>query len=178
MRKILDWIVLCTASFFMVAAVAAMPLSQEQVQNYIASFSEVQEFSEQNSMPQKAIDRHWPLSSSIELLAKDSSHYQNMTILVKKYNFDSAEQWANVGDRVMRAYFIAKEGATLDFIKKNYDEAVVRINSNPSYTEKHKQGVLLGMEKGYLRNVQKVKDVQPDLKVVSGLMDEIAALYN
>lgn len=178
MRKILDWIVLCTASFFMVAAVAAMPLSQEQVQSFIASFSEVQEFSEQNSMPQKAIDRHWPLSSSIELLAKDSSHYQNMTTLVKKYNFDSAEQWANVGDRVMRAYFIAKEGATLDFIKKNYDEAVVRINTNPSYTEQLKQSVLTGMEKGYLRNVQKVKDVQPDLKVVSGLMDEIAPLYN
>ena len=178
MRKILDWIVLCTASFFMVAAIAAMPLSQEQVQSYIASFSEVREFSEQNSMPQKAIDRHWPLSSSIELLAKDSSHYQNMTTLVKKYNFDSAEQWANVGDRVMRAYFIAKEGATLDFIKKNYDEAVVRINTNPSYTEQLKQSVLTGMEKGYLRNVQKVKDVQPDLKVVSGLMDEIAPLYN
>lgn len=178
MRKISGWIVLCVASLCMATAVAATSLSQEQVQNYIASFSEVQEFSEQNSMPQKAIDRHWPLSSSIELLAKDSSHYQNMTILVKKYNFDSAEQWANVGDRVMRAYFIAKEGATLDFIKKNYDEAVVLINSNPSYTEKHKQGVLLGMEKGYLRNVQKVKDVQPDLKVVSGLMDEIAALYN
>ena len=178
MRKVLDWIVLCTASFFMVAAVAAMPLSQEQVQSYIASFSEVREFSEQNSMPQKAIDRHWPLSSSIELLAKDSSHYQNMTTLVKKYNFDSAEQWANVGDRVMRAYFIVKEGATLDFIKKNYDEAVVRINTNPSYTEQLKQSVLTGMEQGYLRNVQKVKDVQPDLKVVSGLMDEIAPLYN
>ncbi len=178
MRKILDWIVLCTASFFMVAAVAATPLSQEQVQNYIASFSEVQSFGEQSSVQQKGIDRQRPLGSSIELLAKDSSHYQALTALVKKYHFQSPEQWADVGDRVMQAYFIVKQGATLDFIKKNYDEAIVRINTNPRYSEKHKQGVLTGMEKGYLRNVQNVKDAQPDLKVVSSLMDEIAPLYN
>ena len=178
MRKFLEWMVYCTASFVMVAAVAAMPLSQEQVQNYIASFSEVQSFGEQRSVQQKGIDQDRPLSSSIELLAKDSSHYQELAVLVKKYHFQSPEQWADVGDRVMQAYFIVKQGVTLDFIKKNYDEAVVRINTNPSYTEQLKQGVLTGMEKGYLRNVQNIKDAQPDLNVVSSLMDEIAPLYN
>lgn len=178
MRKVLEWLVLCATSFVMVAAVAASSLSQEQVQNYIASFAEVQSYGEQNPMPQKGIDRSRPLASSVELLDKDSAHYQELAALVKKYHFQSPEQWADVGDRVMRAYFVAKEGVTLEFIKKNYDEAVVRINSNPDYTQKHKQGVLQGMEKGYLRNVQNIKDAQPDLKVVSSLMDEIAPMYN
>ncbi len=177
MRKLLDRLVLGVVGLLMSAVAVAAPLTQAQVKNYIASFVEAQALAEQNPSPQKSIDRHRPLVSGIELLAKDSQLYQDLSNITQKYHFHNAEQWADVGDRVMNAYFIAKQGTTLEFIERNYKEAEERINSNPDYTEQHKKGVLAGMEKGYLRNVKKIQDAQPDLPAVTGLLDEIAPLY-
>lgn len=177
MRRFLNGLMFAVAALMMTAAVAATPLSRAQVENYIASFAEAQTFAEQNPLKQKDIDRHRPLVSSVELLAKDSLHYQGLSSIAQKYHFRNLEQWADVGDRVMNAYFIVKEGSSLEFIKRNYEEAEARINNNPDYSEQHKKGVLVGMKKGYLRNVKKIQDAQPDLPAVTGLMDEIAPLY-
>jgi len=177
MRKILDRMVLGVAALLVSAIVVAAPLTQVQVENYIASFAEAQMLAEQNPTQQKGIDRHRPLVSSVELLAKDSQLYQGLSSIAQKHHFRTAEQWADVGDRVMNAYFIVKQGTTLEFVERNYKEAEQRINSNPDYTEQHKKGVLTGMEKGYLRNVKKIQDAQPDLPAVSGLMDQVAPLF-
>lgn len=177
MRKFLDWMVLGVLGLLMSATAVAVPLTQAQVNNYIASHAESQALAEQDSAPQKGIDRHRPLVSGVELLAKDSQLYQSLSNIAQKYHFRNPEQWADVGDRVMNAYFIAKQGATLEVIERNYKEAEQRINSHPDYTEQHKKGVLTGMEKGYLRNVKKIHDAQPDLPAVTGLMDKIAPLY-
>lgn len=177
MRKFLDWMVLGVLGLLLSATAVAAPLTQAQVKNYIASYAEAQALAEQNPSPQKNIDRHRPLVSGVELLAKDSQLYQSLGNIAQRHHFRNPEQWADVGDRVMNAYFIAKQGTTLEFIERNYKEAEQRINSHPDYSEQHKKGVLTGMEKGYLRNVKKIQDAQPDLPAVTGLMDEIAPLY-
>lgn len=177
MRKLINGIIFSVAGLLVSTAVTATPLSQAQVENYIASFAEVQTFGEQNPLQQKGIDHDRPLVSSIELLAKDSLHYQGLNSIAQKHHFQNAEQWADVGDRVMNAYFIAKDGSSLEFIKRSYEEAEMRINSSPHYSDEHKKAVLVGMKKGYLRNVKKTQDVQPDLPAVTELMTEIAPLY-
>jgi hypothetical protein len=177
MRKFLDWMVLGVLGLLLPASAVAAPLTQTQVSNYIASHAEAQALTEQIPIPQKNIDRHRPLVSGVELLAKDSQLYQSLGNIAQRHHFRNPEQWADVGDRVMNAYFIAKQGTTLELIKRNYKEAEQRINSNPDYTEQHKKAVLVGMEKGYLRNVGKIQDAQPDLPAVIELMDLIAPLY-
>ncbi|HKM37906.1 MAG TPA: hypothetical protein VJY83_09760 [Thiopseudomonas sp.] len=177
MRRFLDGLVFTVAAFLMSAAVAATPLSSAQVENYIASFAEAQTFAEENPLKQKGIDRDRPLVSSVDLLAKDSLHYQGLSKIAQKYHFRNLEQWADVGDRVMNAYFIAKEGSSLEFIKRHYEEAEARINNNPDYSKQFKKDLLAGMEKGYLRNVKKTQNAQPDLPAVTDLMDQIAPLY-
>ncbi|SRR5690606_22321651 len=177
MRKFLDWLVLGVLGLLLSATAVAAPLTQAQVNNYIASHAEAQMLAEQSSTLQKRIDRHRPLVSGVELLAKDSQLYKNLSNIAQKHHFRNPEQWADVGDRVMNAYFIAKQGTTLELIERNYKEAEQRINSHPDYTEQHKKAVLVGMEKGYLRNVKKIQDAQPDLPAVTGLLDEIAPLY-
>ena len=114
MRKLINGIIFSAASLLVSTAVTATPLSQAQVENYIASFAEAQTFGEQNPLQQKGIDHERPLVSSLELLAKDSPHYQGLNSIAQKHHFQNAEQWADVGDRVMNAYFIAKDGSSLD----------------------------------------------------------------
>ena len=177
MRRFLDGLLFAVAGLMMSTAVAATPLSPAQVENFIASYPEAQAFGEEHPLKQKNIDRHQPLTSSVALLAKDSLHHKGLSSIANKHSFANAEQWADVGDRVMNAYFIVKQGSTLESIKRNYQEAEARINNNPEYSEQHKKGVLNGMEKGYLRNVKKIQDAQQDLPTVQGLMDKIAPLY-
>ncbi len=177
MRRFLDGLLFAVAGLLMSAAVAATPLSPAQVENFIASYPEAQAFGEKHPLKQKDIDRDQPLTSSVALLAKDSLHHKGLSSIAKKHSFANAEQWADVGDRVMTAYFIAKQGSTLEFIKRNYEEAEARINSNPKYSEQFKKDLLVGMKKGYLRNVKKTQDAQQDLPAVQGLMDKIAPLY-
>lgn len=173
--NVIKWLVFVSLSLTSLGAAAS--LTQQQVQNYLASYHEVQAFAEQYPLPQKGIDRHRPLTSSVALLAKDSSHYQGLNRIVNTHHFANPQQWAEVGDSVMNAYFIIEQGASLSAIETEYQAAIERINSNPDYTEQHKKGVLLGMEKGYLRNVKKIQDAEADLPIVLELKDEVALLY-
>lgn len=156
----------------------AAGLTKKQVQDYLDSVPETLVLSEKHQVEQKKIDRNRPLSSSLELMGKDSVSYQDLTALAKKNHFKDAEQWANVGDRVMQAYIVSQSAMTLEQMKANYDTAEASINNNPEYSEDKKQAILKGMKKGYLRNVEMVKKVQSDLPAVQAKMTEIDAVFD
>lgn len=177
LKIIYKWLlalILLTSSQLILAA----GLTEKQVQNYLDSVPEMQALGEKYKTEQKKIDRARPLSSSLELMGKNSDSYRDLTTLAKKHAFEDAEQWADVGDRVMQAFIVSQSEVSLEQMKMNYEQAIANISNNPEYSSEKKQAVLKGMEKGYLRNVAMVKKAQPDLAVVKAKKTAIQAIFD
>lgn len=177
LKKMCRWLVVMFLTASSSIAMAA-GLTEKQVQNYINSVPETMELGEKYPQEQKKIDRSRPMGSSLELMGKDSESYKDLTLLAIKHDFKNAEEWADVGDRVMQAYLVAKSETTLEQMKASYDKAVLSINNDKSLSEDRKKGTLKGMEKGYLRNVAMVKKTKSDLPAVKARMSEIEAVFD
>lgn len=169
--------VFLAATSLLSAVVLSASLTGKQIENYLNSFNEAVALGDKYPTPELRIDTRRPLGSALELMSKEANSYMELSALAKKYQFDSAEQWADVGDRVMQGYLVLESGQSLQSMKANYDGAVGRIMNDASLSDQHKQGVLKGMEKGYLRNVKMVKDAEADLAVLKPYMPQIAPYF-
>lgn len=156
----------------------AAGLTDKQVKNYLASVPDALVLGDKYNQEQKNIDPMRPLSSGLELMGKTSSSYKELSALAKKHQFENAEEWADVGDRVMQAYIALQSDIDLDGMRTNYNQAVKSITADPKMSEAAKQGTLKGMEKGYLRNVKIVTSAQPDLPAVKSNITAIDAVFD
>lgn len=90
---------------------AATPLSGNDIQHFMNAMKPLQklgtkyDFAEDENLPDKNGDfaDFSPMSQSLEAV-KDHESYEEFKTIILKAGFSSPQQWANVGDRVIRAY--------------------------------------------------------------------------
>lgn len=169
--------VLLVAGTLVSAAALSATLTGQQIENYLSSFNEAIALGDKYPTPELRIDRTRPLGSALELMDKNTNSYTELSALAKKYQFDHVEQWADVGDRVMQGYLVLSSGQSLESMETNYNAAVKRIMNDAELSDQHKQGVIKGMEKGYLRNVAMFERAQSDLEVLKPYMPQIAPYF-
>lgn len=160
-------------------AAGGAPLKDQQVAGFIASLPDVVTLGEQHADTQlHNIDPGQPLTSSLEVLDKQSAAYTDLAQLVARHGFANVEQWANVGDRTIMAYGIVASGFTDSQVEAGYQQGVVNINKDPNLSADQKAKILQGMEKTHARNMLARKTAGPDLTAVQPYLEPLGKLFD
>lgn len=151
-----------------VGTALATPLTEQQVERYLNSMPQAQALSaKHDDGKRKKIDRTRPLASGLDLMKKTGPAYEDLSNLAKTHGFSSAEEWADVGDRVMNGYVVLSSNLTLAEVEKGYQQGITNVNKDPKLSEASKRAVLAGMEKGHARNVALRKNAEQDLPALA-----------
>lgn len=118
MKRMFKVFALMAAAMTIFSAQAFAALSNDEVTKFIAATPDIETFAqdmkkEGRNMEEEVMKdskgKFEPYAQSVDLLkTKYKDDYKKMGDLVKKHGFTSAEEWANVGDRVMHAYMAIK----------------------------------------------------------------------
>lgn len=166
------------AVYFGLAHVAnSEPLTPQQVERFIASMPELTALGEKHDEgKQHGIDPRRPMGSSLEQMDKHSPAYADLARLSSRHGFTSPEQWANVGDRTIQAYGFAKNSLSADQVKAGYQQGVANVRNDPKLSEKQKEAVLAGMEKGHKRNMDALLAAEKDIPAVQPHLNTLGRL--
>lgn len=154
------------------------PLTPKQVERFIASMPELNALGEKHEDDKpRQIDRARPLGSSLELMGSQSAAYADLAQLASHHGFSSAEHWADVGDRTMRAYAIATSTLSSDEVEAAYQQGIANVNNDPGLTAAQKEAVLAGMAKGHKRNMDARQAAEKDLAAVQPHLATLNKLF-
>ncbi|MEQ5835767.1 hypothetical protein [Marinobacter sp. NFXS9] len=106
-RGILASIFLIFASLFLTGMAQAAPLTDEKVQSFIDTKEELRSFSDAYPGLEEASDKERdmtrPFSSVLGSLDAYPGARGELEAIVEKHGFDSVEEWAKTGDRIVMA---------------------------------------------------------------------------
>ena len=159
----------CTLWLPLVAAAA--DLTSDMVGRFVASMGGMQEIAAQyedigesntafepQAMDDIAQRAMTPFSSNLsEMQAHEG--YGDLLAMIRKHGFDSAEQWAQVGDRVVRAYAALKIASEAPDMDQQMAQAMQELE-NANLTPEQKQ-MMQGMLQSSTVVVNAFRDV-PD----------------
>ncbi len=99
----------------LVSARAETPLNGKDIQHFMNAMQPLQELGEKHdighsddmSMEQGDMNRFSPMTNSLEKIRAHKA-FDEFKSIIFDAGFSSVEQWANVGDRIMRAYMSIK----------------------------------------------------------------------
>ena len=186
-------LLLTSATF--ASAKEATTLTPEKVRALLKTLPEVSDLGEEydaaddplpqiaggdETAPQAAAERmrSGMLSGAVPQLRAHSA-WSKFQAITARHGFDSVEEWANVGDRVMAGFLqlqLAKEAPDL---QAQMDEARESILGNPNIPEAQKKMMLEQFERqmGMFDALQHSDLVQPgDMAVIEPMADEISAV--
>lgn len=138
--------------FALVGTVFAAPLRDADIKNFISSLKEIQTLEEEyDDLDQYYEDEAFDSGKSAEMpdnimsdsIARLKGHeiYGRMQGIARSHGFRNVEQWAKVGDRVLRAFFtITFEEEDRD-IKAEMERSLREIDENPYMTDEQKQEI-------------------------------------
>lgn len=146
----------------------AAPLTPAQVGQFINALPDIEVLGDNHQAPENRpvkIDPNKPLTSSLENMTPEDAAYKDLEVLAKKHGFSSAEDLADVGDRVTGAYQVVNVTSLKD-LEASYEESFERIRNDPDLSEATRAGVLKGMERTTKRYLALVKETEEDMPAV------------
>lgn len=159
-------------------AAAAMTLTPEHVERFIASMPESMELGEKyDNGNYHDIDPGRPMTSSLENMSPDDDAYKALTELAARHGFANAEEWAEVGDRTMNAYILAISGVSASGRDAAYQQGIANVMSDPNLTQEQKAAILAGMAKGNQRNAAQAESSEKDVSAIRPHMAELNKLF-
>lgn len=128
----------------------AAALKTSEIEGFIASLSELQSLSKKHEDLEKwtanagARSRGAPgaeVNWMADSIAAIEGHpvYREFEEVVGSHGFESPEHWAEVGDRVLKAFFAATMDQQAPAMKAQMEQAMREIENNTSLTPEQKQ---------------------------------------
>lgn len=157
----------------------AKPLTAQQVEQFIVSMPELTAIGEKhNKNKHHNIDPSQPLSSSLKQMDRQGPEYADLTQLASRHGFSSVEQWADIGDRTIKAYLIATSGLSRDAVEAGYQQGITNINKDPALNAAQKEAILTRMAKSHQRNMDARQASEQDLPAVRPHMTVLDSLFD
>lgn len=166
-------------------AAQAQSLSDSTIRAFIASLQDTQTLQEKyagtdqwpepdtknmESMP----DMSRLFSSGVEQM-KDYPAFNELEGMVENHGFDSAEEWASVGDRVFHAMMAIEMTESNPGMNQEMADAMAEIDNNSSLSAEQK-AQMKAMMSGAMGMVQTASDApEADVKAVRPHMAELRA---
>lgn len=174
--------------FFLTVAlggyVHAASLKDSDIRNFISSMQEIQLLEEEYDdlddieeeldplseedmqMPEK------PISESMDRL-KGHEIYNRIQGIAQSHGFANVEQWANVGDRVLKAFFSILLEDEEPAMRAELERSLREIDQNPHMTEAQKEE-MKKMMTGAMSSIDAMADAPgDDIKAVRPHMEEL-----
>lgn len=162
-------------------------LAEADVENFISSLKEIQVLGQQyddlnNLDDELELDAEEemkmpenPMSDSLERI-RGHEIYGRIQNVVRDHGFSDAEEWANVGDRVFRAYISLDLEDEKPAMRAEMEDALREIEENPHMSD-HQKTQMKQMIENVMSSVEEMTDApEADTDVVKGHMDELRQL--
>lgn len=157
----------------------AEALSGAQIEKLIRSAGPLIQLEDKYDLPEKGQGNAeiGPMSHALNNI-KGHKAYGDFLAIIKKAGFASAEEWAHVGDRVLRAYvaLILPEKSQGE-MQTQIAQAMKQLEDNPYITAEQKQMMMAQMEKS-MPMMNGTKYTSPeDMEVVRPYMVQLKKTF-
>lgn len=161
----------------MPASAMAEALSSTQIENLIRSARPLTQLEDKYDLPEINNPENTPIGPMSDALnnIKGYKAYGDFIAIIKKSGFSSAEEWANVGDRVIRAY-LALSINTKE-VQSQMAEAMKQLESNPYITAEQKEMMRQQMKKSLPGGNGKNYSSPEDMKVVRPYLKQLEKAF-
>lgn len=131
------------AMLAMAAVAASTPLSEAEVQRFIASLPEIEQLSAEEQDAgwldeADGLDFERPLSGSIHAL-RGRAMYGQLDAVAAKHGFSGLEHWARVGDKVFKAFLALEMEQQRPQLQAQAAEQLREIEQNPHLTPEQRE---------------------------------------
>ncbi|WP_138379118.1 hypothetical protein [Luteithermobacter gelatinilyticus] len=169
------------------AALAQPPLSGDKIEGFISTLPKLEELGEKYDIEddQEDLDSQAspdgafsPFTSSLRTL-KGHKAYNDFMAIIREAGFSSAEEWAMVGDRVMRAFISTEIKGQHSSSRAEMEEAIKDVQNNPHISTEQKQAIINNLHQSMAMMsaasnapAEDVKAIQPYLGKLKSLSKE------
>lgn len=162
------------------------PLKYAEISGFITSLQELQALGEQyRASPSRAReshrrssgehDGHW-LTESVGAM-RGHPVYEKIQAIVRAHGFQSAEQWGEVGDRVVRAFLAVSMDQQVPGMEAEMEKALQELEHSDSLTLEQKTIMRQSMLNS-LAQVRSLTDAPPaDIAAVRPRMTELESAF-
>lgn len=179
----------CLIAVFVLTVTAghihAASLTDAEIKNFISSMQDVQAFDDEyediddfegHEDEMLAGDdmtvQEEPLLKSIQRM-KGHDIYNKLEDVVRKHGFSDLEQWAQVGDRVMKAFIGIHIGDQQPNMQAEMEASIREIDENPHMTEEQKDE-MKQMMRNAMSSMEKMTDApSEDMDALRSHIDEL-----
>ena len=184
--------VLFVVLFMLAAATVATaePLNEGRIQGFLNSLEDLQALGERakdtemfENMGQEIQESarkgdFRPMSLMVEKMRGHSIHNEFASI-VSEHGFDHPGDWANTGDRVMRAMAAMElKGPDRGDVKAEMEAMMKKMENNPNISEQQRQRMRQQMEKAVAGMEAMANAPQADIEAVRPYRDRIRQAMN
>ncbi|GAA3924643.1 hypothetical protein [Litoribacillus peritrichatus] len=164
------------------STVVAEGLTDSLVQGWLNSQSAVERFGQQHDAQ---LDKYnadmenqsTPMAAFSQgvVALKQTGLYGKFEDIIDDYGFDSPEQWADVGGRIMSAFFAIEMGGRAAEMAQMQQQMQAMMN-NPNIPQEQKQMMANSMKQGMAMFEQAKKAPESDKKVVTKFLPQLRSL--
>lgn len=186
------WLSLLSAFFLgslLFAVASASSLTDVQVRNFVASWSQVTQLFDEYDDDDEFMDEYDDdgddeLFSAVSMISdmvramEGDPAYAQAEAIVRQHGFSSIDEWGSVGDRVMKAAFALSMGDFGLAAEDRMEESMQEIEQNPHLTDEHKQEILRSMREAAAMRAEVAAAPEADKAAVQPYLDDIFADYD
>lgn len=184
-RSILFFAAFFLAATFFSASAYGASLTDAQVRNFVSSWSDVQvlfdeEYDEEDVYDGDDDDYEFSPSTMIsEGLAeiRGKPVYRSLQRLVRQHGFSGVDDWASVGDRVMRAALALNLEGHAPVMDDEMAQAMREIQENPHLSEEMKQDMIQAMQDSVAMMAEFEDAPEADKNAVRPYLDELLHVW-
>lgn len=168
------------------SANALDPLDADDMQHFMNAMQPLQDLGkkhdfegdeEENLPAEESPDVFSPMTDSLSLI-KQHEAYGEFVVIIQNAGFHDAAEWANVGDRVMRAYMSLKMAQELTPEKRQEMEKSIReIEQNDYLSPDMKKQLITGLKQSLNIFDQKTDENTDDQNAVQPYLSRLESLF-
>lgn len=143
----------------------AQALTESQVSRFLDSVPAMKQLNLDEQIAVSTSMSLRPFSASLEQMSPSDNRKKDIEKMAKKHGFKQAEDWAQTGDRVVKAYALLNMGMSLEDLEQTYNQAKQILN-NPNLPPEMKQMLNQQFNSDLLDQFQSLKDSKPDIPAV------------
>lgn len=170
------------------AVASASSLTDAQVRSFVASWTQVAQTFDEYDDDDEFIDEYDDdeddetfsavsmISDMLRAMEGDPV-YSDVEAIARQHGFSSIDEWAAVGDRVMRAAFALSIGDFGLAAEERTEQYMREIEQNPHLTEEHRQEILRSMREAAAMRAEVAAAPDADKEAVEPYLDALFPDY-
>lgn len=153
----------------------AAALNKKQVEQFIDTLPTVKEIGHNYPNPAQQSTSTRPFSSGLEQMAPTDPSYIALSKMSKNHGYKTVNEWAENGDRVLRAYILLSIGLPIEQLEQMRKQAMTVLN-NPGLPAELRASLAAQLNSPQLNQFEDLIDSKQDVPAVQPYRGKLDAL--